>query len=130
MTDETAPAEVAGRTMHIGELAERTGLSLRSLRHWDELGLMQASGRSEGGFRLYTEADERRVRLIMSMKPFGFSLDEIAELVDAIEDSAAEPLTAMPADRAAYFRTEMRARRDKLAHQLIEADALVDLVGA
>lgn len=130
MTDATTPPEAADRTMHIGELAERTGLSLRSLRHWDELGLMQASGRSEGGFRLYTEADERRVRLIMSMKPFGFSLEEIAELVDAIEQSPTEPFAAMPTERAAFFRTEMRTRRDKLARQLVEADALVDLVGA
>ena len=41
-------------TMHIGELADRTGMSLRRLRHYDEIGLLTPSGRSEGGFRLYT----------------------------------------------------------------------------
>ncbi len=116
MTDET---------MHIGELAERTGLSLRSLRHWDEVGLVRASGRTEGGFRLYTAADEQRVRLIMRMKPFGFTLDEIGELADAIEGSPDDPLSALPAERADFFRTEMRARRDKLARQLADADDLL-----
>lgn len=116
MTDET---------MHIGELAERTGLSLRSLRHWDEVGLVRASGRTEGGFRLYTAADEERVRLIMRMKPFGFTLDEIGELADAIDASPTDRLSALPAERADFFRTEMRARRDKLARQLADADELL-----
>ncbi|WP_405219178.1 MerR family transcriptional regulator [Agrococcus sp. Ld7] len=129
MTDDTAPESAAddrAATMHIGELAERTGLSLRSLRHWDEVGLVQASGgRTEGGFRLYTQADEQRVLLIMSMKAFGFSLEELAELVDAIEASPADPLAALPAERAEWFRTEMRARRDKLARQLAAADEVL-----
>ncbi|WP_347755650.1 MerR family transcriptional regulator [Agrococcus sp. ProA11] len=135
MTDRTAPAEDAPRddsaaTMHIGELAERTGLSLRSLRHWDEVGLVQASGRTEGGFRLYTAADERRIRLIMSMKPFGFTLEELAELATAIESSPTDPLAVLPADRATFFATEMRTRRDKLAAQLQNADALLSRVSA
>lgn len=115
-------------TMHIGELAERTGMSLRSLRHWDEVGLVQASGRTDGGFRLYTAADEQRVRLIMSMKPFGFSLEELAELADVIEASPADPLAALPMERAEWFRTEMRARRDKLARQLAAADDVLQRV--
>ena len=44
-------------TMHIGEVAARTELSLRSLRHWEDVGLITASGRSDGGFRLYTDDD-------------------------------------------------------------------------
>jgi DNA-binding transcriptional MerR regulator len=43
--------------MQIGEAAERVGLSLRTIRHWDEVGLVVPSARSNGGFRLYTEAD-------------------------------------------------------------------------
>ena len=49
MTDEPV--------MQIGEVAARTELSLRSLRHWEDVGLLRPSGRSDGGFRLYTPAD-------------------------------------------------------------------------
>ena len=118
MTDGT----VQSGTMHIGELAERTGLSLRSLRHWDEVGLVRASGRTEGGFRLYTADDEQRARLIMRMKPLGFTLDEMAELARALDVSPDAPLEGMPADRAEYFRTETRQRRDRLVRQLADAD--------
>ncbi len=52
MTDDAAPT-----TMHIGELADRTGLSNRTIRHYDEVGLLHPSGRTEGGFRLYTDTD-------------------------------------------------------------------------
>ena len=41
-------------TMHIGELAERTGLSLRTIRHYDDVGLLPATARTDGGFGLYT----------------------------------------------------------------------------
>lgn len=52
-----AVAETLAGTMHIGELAERTGLSLRTIRHYDEIGILKASGCTEGGFRIYTTAD-------------------------------------------------------------------------
>ena len=45
--------------MHIGELAERTGLSLRTMRHYDDVGLVPATGRTEGGFRLYSQGTQR-----------------------------------------------------------------------
>ena len=66
-----------GRPMHIGEVASRTELSLRSLRHWDEVGLLRPSARTEGGFRLYTEADVEKILLIRRMKPLGFTLDQM-----------------------------------------------------
>ena len=85
MPDETA-------TMQIGELAERTEMSLRTIRHYDEVGLLTPSGRSEGGFRLYTHDDYLRLMVIRRMKPLGFSLDEMAELlrvVDALDGAGA-----------------------------------------
>ncbi|WAC66033.1 MerR family transcriptional regulator [Agrococcus sp. SL85] len=117
------------RTMHIGELAERVGLSLRSLRHWDEVGLVPPSGRTDGGFRLYTEADEARVRVLMRMKPLRFTLEEMSELARALDASPADPLAAMPADRAAWFRVEALARRERVARDLADADATVALLG-
>ena len=54
-------------TMHIGELAERTGLSLRTIRHYDDVGLLPAAARTDGGFRLYTEADCDRPRQFITV---------------------------------------------------------------
>ena len=53
--------------MQIGAIAERTGLSQRTLRHYDDIGLVNPSLRSEGGFRLYTEEDLHRLLLIRRM---------------------------------------------------------------
>ncbi|WP_026119685.1 MerR family transcriptional regulator [Nocardiopsis ganjiahuensis] len=70
--------------MQIGEVAERTGLSLRTIRYYGEVGLVEPSARSRGGFRLYTEEDVDRLQLIKRMKPLDFSLDETRELLEAL----------------------------------------------
>ncbi len=69
-------------TLRIGEIAERVGLSLRSVRFYEEEGLITPEGRTEGGFRLYTDEHVERLRLIMHMKPLGFSVQEMRELLD------------------------------------------------
>ncbi|HYH29228.1 MAG TPA: MerR family transcriptional regulator, partial [Pseudonocardia sp.] len=78
--------------MQIGEVAERIGLSLRTIRYYEEVGLAVPSARSEGGFRLYAEDDVERLRVIMQMKPLGFSLEEMRELLDLLDaGGAADP---------------------------------------
>lgn len=72
-----------GSTQHIGEIAERVGLSLRTVRYYEEQGLITPQGRTEGGFRLYTDEHVERLELIMHMKPLGFSVLEMKELLDA-----------------------------------------------
>ena len=76
--------------MQIGEVAERTGLSLRTIRYYEEMGLIHPSARSRGGFRLYSEADVARLRVIMSMKPLDFSLEEMRQLLDVLDGLAAD----------------------------------------
>lgn len=66
----------------IGEVAERVGLSLRTLRYYDEVGLVQPSGRSPGGFRLYDESDIARAGFVKQLKPLEFSLEQIRELLE------------------------------------------------
>lgn len=88
--------------MRIGEVATRVGLSLRTIRHYHEVGLVVPSARSTGGFRLYTESDVARLSLIKSLKPLDFSLDQMRELLETMtaleelspdeDDSAAEQL--------------------------------------
>lgn len=76
--------------MHIGEVAERTGLSHRTIRYYEEMGLVEPAGRTEGGFRLYDQAGIDRLLLIMPMKPLGFSIEQIRDLLAAL-DTLADP---------------------------------------
>lgn len=71
--------------MQIGEVAARTELSLRTIRHYEDTGLVIPSARSQGGFRLYTEADVARLMVIRRMKPLGFTLDQMRDLLDATD---------------------------------------------
>jgi len=71
--------------LQIGAAAERVGLSLRTVRYWDEVGLVRPSARTDGGFRLYSEVDIEMLRVVMSMKPLGLTLEEMAELLSFLE---------------------------------------------
>ncbi len=74
---------MADGSLHIGEVAERVGLSLRTVRYYEEQGLIAPEGRTEGGFRLFTDEHVDRLLLIKHMKPLGFSVQEMRELLDA-----------------------------------------------
>ena len=63
----------------VGELARQTGLTVRTLHHYDDIGLLTASRRSEAGYRLYTSDDVARLQQIRSLKSLGFSLEEIRD---------------------------------------------------
>lgn len=89
-----------GVHVHIGEVAERTGLSHRTIRYYEEMGLVTPSGRTSGGFRLYSEADIDRLLLIKPMKPLGFSVDDMRQLLEAL-DSLADPQVADERDAEA-----------------------------
>ncbi|GAA2931456.1 MerR family transcriptional regulator [Streptomyces enissocaesilis] len=81
--------------MRIGEVATRTELSLRTIRHYEETGLVTPSARSQGGFRLYTETDVARLMVVRRMKPLGFTLDQMRDLLDATDRlDAPEPPAA------------------------------------
>jgi MerR family copper efflux transcriptional regulator len=130
---EAAHSETASRAlMHIGEVAARTELSLRSLRHWEEVGLLTPSGRTEGGFRLYGEADVDKIMVIRRMKPLGFSLDQMKAAMADIETLAdpAPDTTAKAAARERLHATRQEAteRRRKLVQQLAMADEFIDLI--
>lgn len=118
--------DASDATMHIGELAEQTALSLRTIRHYDEIGLLKPSGRTEGGFRLYTRQDLERLLLIRRMKPLGFTLEDMADLM-RIMDARASVSEDGPdvADKLARYLVEARERRDALRGQLEMADEFV-----
>lgn len=120
--------------LQIGVVAERTGLSIRTLRHYDETGLVTPSARSAGGFRLYTEADVDRLTTIRRMKPLGFTLAEMNELLTSL-DSVSDPSSAADVrEAAAAFIADCHGRAVERCHslrrQLAYAEEFTDLLDA
>lgn len=130
-TADGAGAGVDG-FMHIGEVAARTDLSLRSLRHWEEVGLLRPSARTDGGFRLYTEGDVERILVIRRMKPLGFTLDQMKAVMQDIEllrnSATTDDDRASARERVDAIRTEAVERRQKLALQVAMADEFIELL--
>ncbi|WP_238429940.1 MerR family transcriptional regulator [Frankia nepalensis] len=108
----------AGRAdlYQIGDVAERVGLSLRTVRYYEEAGLLRPAGRTAGGFRLYDEDTVDRLFMVKKMKPLGFSLEEMRSLL-TLRDELARPGMA-PDARAALeerLRTWVTLAEEKLA---------------
>lgn len=121
----------AGKTtMHIGELAEATGLSLRTIRHYDDVGLLPATTRTEGGFRLYTRSDLDRMLVIRSMKPLGFTLEEMAELLQIVDVLASPGEHPEEQLRLEGFIAEAERKRAKLALNLARAEEFISGLNA
>ncbi|HSK54651.1 MAG TPA: MerR family transcriptional regulator [Jiangellales bacterium] len=111
--------------MQIGEVAERTGLSLRTIRYYEEVGLVRPSARTPGGFRLYTEPDVARLNLVKRMKPLEFALDEVRDLLASLDAlDADEPGLDRDAqlDRLAMFRAAAEERCKDLRERLETAE--------
>jgi DNA-binding transcriptional MerR regulator len=68
--------------LKVGELARRTGLTVRTLHHYDEIGLLKPSLHTEAGYRLYTAADVARLQQVLSLRQLGFALEEIRDCLD------------------------------------------------
>src|SRR3954451_9224050 len=68
--------------LKVGELARRTGLTVRTLHHYDEIGLLKPSQHSEAGYRLYSACDVARLQQVRSLRQLGFSLEEVPACLD------------------------------------------------
>ncbi|TCP29927.1 DNA-binding transcriptional MerR regulator [Scopulibacillus darangshiensis] len=67
----------------VGELAKQTGLTVRTLHHYDQIGLFSPSQHTNSGHRIYTEADIAKLQQITSLKQLGFALEEIKEMIES-----------------------------------------------
>jgi DNA-binding transcriptional MerR regulator len=114
----TEPSAVVGRALQIGAVAERTELSIRTLRHYDEVGLVTPSARSSGGYRLYTEQDVARLHTIRRMKPLGFTLEEMRQLLDSLAVLADPTAGRENRDAAAAFVVECHTRAEESCRAL------------
>lgn len=112
--------------MQIGQVASQTELSIATVRHYDEVGLVTPSARSAGGFRLYTEADVERLLVIRRMKPLGFSLAEMRDLLDAVDVLAAGDASEEQRHGAAEKLRECHAAAEESAAKLRKHLAYAD----
>jgi DNA-binding transcriptional MerR regulator len=99
--------------LKVGELAQRTGLTVRTLHHYDEIGLLSPSRRSAAGHRLYETPEVARLQRIRSLQRLGFSLQQITALLDR-EDFAALQVVTM----------HLRQARAQLERQQLLVDRL------
>jgi len=119
----------------IGELAQRVGLTERTIRYYEELGLLDSVKRLEGGQRLYTDDDVRRLRFVQKLKMLGLSLQEMLELerlyrrhrsnrevlprlVELLDAHLAT--TDLRINELAALRDEVRSYREHVARRLLE----------
>lgn len=115
MTEENTPELY----LQIGEAAERLGLTQRTLRYYEEKGLLKSPSRMDGGFRLYSPEDLERVERIKQLKELlGFSLADIRDLMDA-EDIRHQIRAEWRKDADANEKAEqMRRARHATLHQI------------
>ena len=102
--------------MKVGQLARRTGKSVRALRLYEELGLLRPAARSEGGFRLYGSDAVVRVYWIAKLQDLGFTLAQIGELLRTVEEARRAP-EAMESVRE-LFRARLEHTRSQVARLL------------
>ncbi|MGZ8804897.1 MAG: MerR family transcriptional regulator [Microbacterium sp.] len=113
----------------IGEVTERVGLSLRTVRYYEEVGLVTPSARTDGGFRLYSEEDVQRLLEVKSMKAFDLTLEEMGRLLDLLDRSAAaHTLDTADLDQLQSELGEYASRAvqllEKRKRELVDAEAL------
>ncbi len=121
----------------IGELAARLGMTGRTIRYYEELGLLESVKRVEGGTRVYTDDDLRRLRFVQKLKVLGLSLQEMLEL-ERLYRRQRSNRTVLPrlielldqhlrstTDRInelAALRDEIRSYREHVAQRLLQED--------
>jgi MerR family transcriptional regulator, thiopeptide resistance regulator len=106
----------------IGEVAAATGVTVRTLRHYDALGLLVPSERTSAGYRLYSDADLRRLYRILALRRMGFGLDDVATALDRDGDDPRPVLHRHLARLDAQVRMAARLR-DRLTRILDLLDA-------
>lgn len=117
--------------LQIGQVAERTGLSLRTIRWYEEEGLVVPTARTAGGFRLYGEEDVARLEVVRRMKPLGFALEEMRELLTLLADlDAGTGDRAQLLDRLRMFHEAATARVTALRGQLAVAEGFASELAA
>lgn len=101
-----------GKTMWIGELADRSGISADTIRYYERVGVLPEPDRTPGGFRVYGDSAVDRLDFVERARSLGLTLDEIAEIVGMVEEGV-EPCEHVR-DRLRQRLAEVEERIDEL----------------
>lgn len=110
--------------MKIGELAKKLGLNTQTIRYYERVGLLPKPERTEAGYRLYGEADERRLRFIRNARNVGLTLGEIKEVLAFHERG--EPPCAYVIETIARQAEEVERQISELTKFKSELDRLYE----
>lgn len=134
--DAVAP----GRFWRVGELSERTGLTVRTLHHYDAVGLLSPSVRTRSahgsGHRLYNASDVARLQQIVSLKQLGFGLEQIREYLDRVGYDPRQ-VVRLHLERVRSQIAELKRLERRLTHladamekaEIVSADEFVNTIG-
>ncbi|MET3695715.1 DNA-binding transcriptional MerR regulator [Bacillus oleivorans] len=106
----------------VGELAKLTGLTVRTLRYYDQIGLYSPSEYSNSGYRLYNESDLSRLQQILALKELGLSLDEVKSIL-ADDNYNPFEIVSLQIDR---LREHIRIQQ-KLLKELQNVSSLMEM---
>jgi len=90
MTTQNQQPETSGASLRIGQLAQATGVSAKTVRYYEQVGVLPPAQRAKNGYRLYSAADVQRLRFIRNARRLDFSLDDLREVV-ALRDRGEAP---------------------------------------
>lgn len=123
MSERTISQRVS---MKVGELAQQTGVSVRTLHHYDEIGLLSPSRRTEAGYRLYGDDDIIRLQQIVSLRQLGFSLAQIQDCLHQNEFSPHDvvQLHLSKLKEHIELQQQLYARLEIIASQLQSTEAI------
>ena len=137
-TDTSGASEPAPRLLRIQEVAAEVSVTTRTIRYYEEIGLLHPAARSEGDYRLYDESDVQRIRYIRELRDVaGFSLAEVEQMLEDEEARARNRVIYRSTEDVAVRRrivTEnleradrtvvtLRAKQDRLAEMIEAAEA-------
>lgn len=113
MTDgpPNEPQNDRSHDLSVGEVAKLVGVSVRTLHHYDAIGLLQPQERSQAGYRQYGRAELERLHQVLSYRELGFELDAIAQLLDDAETDPTEHLRRQEAMLNARLERLLAMRR-------------------
>jgi len=113
------------RYLTVGDLAERSGVSPRTIKHWEDKGIIEPDMRTEGGFRLYSEAYVFLCKLILDLQLFGYTLEDIKSVSDHVRD-----FLAIQANLEAFAQADIEAKFEDMLREIQALSEKMELLQA